>query len=64
MSMSVKTFWTYALHITDHIKESNKESCNAWIVPAKFKPLCYINDPRYMGEDPLQEWREKKMRET
>lgn len=51
ISLSSKEFQNYTMNIFDDVKDSNAKSCNAWIVPAKFDPFCFINDPQYLEKD-------------
>lgn len=43
MFVSVKELHTYAVHISNDVKDSDRRS-HARIVPAEFNPLCLIND--------------------
>lgn len=49
ISLSVKEFQTYTLHISDDVKRSNEKSCHGWVGTAKFNSLRYIDDQRYIG---------------
>lgn len=37
------------MHIFDDLKDINRNSCHAWIVPALFNLLRYTKDLRYLG---------------
>lgn len=51
MLVSVKDIHKHAVYICDEVKNSIAKSHLAWIVPALFNPLLYINDPRYLEGD-------------
>lgn len=44
MSVRVKKFQTYTLHKCDEVKDTSRRSHHAWLVPASFNPLRYVND--------------------
>lgn len=53
--LNVKKFQTYAIHISDSMKDNNWKSGHAWIVPAKFNQLRHIKDLQYLeGDGTLQ----------
>lgn len=51
MSLSGKDFQTYAVYLSDDLKDSNGKSYRACIVPVRFNPLHCINDQRYLEGD-------------
>lgn len=50
MSMSMKKFQSYVVHISDDLKDSDERSHQAWKFPALFNPLPSNIDPPYLGK--------------
>lgn len=48
MSVRLKEFQTYAVHIRDDVNDSHGRSHHALIVPAILHPLPFTNDPQYL----------------
>lgn len=51
MFVSVKEFQTYDVYISEDVKDSNERSYHAWFSLARFNPLHFINDSRYLKVD-------------
>lgn len=51
MSLRVKDFQTYIVHISDDVKCSNYKTFHAWIKFVKFNILFIINDLQCMEGD-------------
>lgn len=49
--MSAKEFQMHVLHVSNDVKDSNGNSCNALIVPAKFNPRRCVSDARHLEGD-------------
>lgn len=51
MSVPVKQFHSYIVHISDDVKDGNAKRYHACTVPVQLKPLHYANDPPYLKGD-------------
>lgn len=51
LSISLKEFWTFVVHISDDVTDSNPKIYHAWVVPAGVNPLHCSSDLWYLEED-------------
>lgn len=57
LSVSLKDFKTYYVHISEKMKDfSGSNQRNGWVLPADFNPLGYINDSYYLKGTQLRGW--------
>lgn len=66
MSLSVKEVLTYAVHVSNSVKDNEERRSHSWIRLATLNSFGFINDPRYLesnrSPEMLQEANGKRKR--